>query len=467
MSGEGVDNPIVNHSLVPEHRVVPEERVAQLCREYLIDRTDLPCIKDNDPAIQHLTCGTGDVVEIVRDSRTTDTARSYRLIVSESGSISKETQASAEWRNPAEPAKTTYSQETNLSDEQALHIVENLRAHIPPSQPGTCRQIAIDRKAEIQIAIDRVEAAEPYTFIQGELGYGKSFFLHWIRDEVLPWTAVSLVDLDDRTNFLDPAMLVEAFRTNLETPRSIANSEYANGLDELWDTSLRKIAGLCASTYERRGFEVREERVRTSLELAARDILSEADVPERVVDEVAKIASEYFDSGPQSLSQALIDEVGSDDPMDVLGLISSLAGVNGYRVLLGVDELEKSDRREKHFESINEFVEKLPENVSLFVTGTPELVEGGNEGNALIETHQTLYERTVKNRILLGSPSREDLVEFSKRVVNLEEQALEFPRDREYAVAIEGLGGFEASADAFLEEQSPAFRAYLSYLELQ
>lgn len=466
ISGEGLDNPVATHSLVPEHRVLPEERITQLCREYSIERTDLPLIKESDPAIQHLACGPGDVLEIIRDSRTTDTARNYRLIVANDGLL-RESTDKPEWRNPAGPAESMYPQDSELSTSQALHIIENLRAHIPPSQPGTCRQIAINRESEISTAVKQVEVASPYTFIEGELGFGKSFFLHWVRDEVLPWTAVSLVDLDNQTNFLNLDTLVDAFRTNLETPRSLDHTDYANGLDELWDTTLRKVADLCASHYEGQGFEVREDRMKRSLEMAAENILSEANIPSVVVDEVAETASGYFDGGYQSLSQTLLDEVGSDDPMNVLGLMSSLAHINGYRLLVGVDELEKSVRSEDHFKAIHEFIEDLPTNTSLFVTGTPELVEGGEEGNALRETHRPLYDRTVDQRIRLHRPSRSDLIEFSQRIVEIETAAIEEPANREYHSAINDLGGFEKAVDAFLEERSPAFRSYLDYVEQQ
>lgn len=464
ISSEGIDNPAVNHSLVPEHRVLPEERVTQLCREYSIQPTDLPLIRESDPAIQHLACGPGDIIEVIRDSRTTDTARNYRLIVDRNGNMVDKSEKT-EWRNPAGPTTTTYSHESELSDEQALHIIENLRAHIPPSQSGACRQIAIDRKSEINTAIGRVEAATPYTFVEGELGYGKSFFLHWMRDEVLPWTAVSLIDLDDQTNFLNRDSFVTAFQTNLETPRSLDHPDYANGFDELWDTTLRKVADLCASYYERQGFEIRKKRMQETLEMAAEDILSEVNVPQIVVDEVAETAAGYFDNNYQSLSQTLLEEVKSNEPMDVLRLMSALARLNGYRVLLGVDELEKSVRTEEHFKAIDTFVDDLPDNIALVVTGTPELVEGGEEGNALRETHRPLYERTIENRISLDSPDKADLMEFSERIVNLEREAIESTELRDYTSAIEELGGIENAIDSFLEQRSPAFRAYLDYLE--
>jgi len=48
--------------------------------DYDIDRTDLPKIKRKDPALPD-DAEVGDVVKIVRDSRTTDKAIVYRLVI--------------------------------------------------------------------------------------------------------------------------------------------------------------------------------------------------------------------------------------------------------------------------------------------------------------------------------------------------------------------------------------------------
>jgi DNA-directed RNA polymerase subunit H len=45
-----------------------------------VKRTDLPKIKRTDPAAPD-GVETGDVVKIVRDSRTTDEAVTYRLVI--------------------------------------------------------------------------------------------------------------------------------------------------------------------------------------------------------------------------------------------------------------------------------------------------------------------------------------------------------------------------------------------------
>jgi DNA-directed RNA polymerase subunit H len=69
------------HELVPEHRLLDEDDVESVLDEYNVRKTNLPKIKHNDPALPD-DAEPGDVVEITRDSRTTDRAVVYRLVVS-------------------------------------------------------------------------------------------------------------------------------------------------------------------------------------------------------------------------------------------------------------------------------------------------------------------------------------------------------------------------------------------------
>ena len=71
---------VSQHELVPEHTVLEEEVLEGVLEEYDIDRTDLPKIKRTDPALPD-DAEVGDVIKIVRDSRTTDQAVVYRLVV--------------------------------------------------------------------------------------------------------------------------------------------------------------------------------------------------------------------------------------------------------------------------------------------------------------------------------------------------------------------------------------------------
>ncbi|AFZ72422.1 DNA-directed RNA polymerase subunit H [Natronobacterium gregoryi] len=71
---------VSQHELVPEHTILEEETLEEVLAEYDIDRTDLPKIKRNDSALPD-EAEAGDVIKIVRDSRTTDQAVVYRLVV--------------------------------------------------------------------------------------------------------------------------------------------------------------------------------------------------------------------------------------------------------------------------------------------------------------------------------------------------------------------------------------------------
>jgi DNA-directed RNA polymerase subunit H len=71
---------VTDHELVPEHELLAEADLEEVLAEYDIDRTDLPKIKRRDPALPD-GAEPGDVVKVTRDSRTTDEAIVYRLVV--------------------------------------------------------------------------------------------------------------------------------------------------------------------------------------------------------------------------------------------------------------------------------------------------------------------------------------------------------------------------------------------------
>ena len=71
---------VTQHELVPEHTVLDEADVEDVLSEYDIDRTDLPKITRRDPALPD-EADVGDVIEIVRQSRTADRAVVYRLVI--------------------------------------------------------------------------------------------------------------------------------------------------------------------------------------------------------------------------------------------------------------------------------------------------------------------------------------------------------------------------------------------------
>ena len=71
---------VSKHTLVPEHSRLSEAETEAVLEEYDIKRTDLPRITASDPALP-ADAEPGDVIKIVRDSRTTDTAVAYRLVI--------------------------------------------------------------------------------------------------------------------------------------------------------------------------------------------------------------------------------------------------------------------------------------------------------------------------------------------------------------------------------------------------
>ena len=71
---------VSQHDLVPDHSVVDEADLEAVLDEYDIKRTDLPKIKRSDPGLPE-EAEVGDVIRIERDSRTTDVAVVYRLVV--------------------------------------------------------------------------------------------------------------------------------------------------------------------------------------------------------------------------------------------------------------------------------------------------------------------------------------------------------------------------------------------------
>ena len=71
---------VSQHELVPEHTVLEDGELEDVLAEYDIKKTDLPKIKRADPAVPD-DAEVGDVIKVVRDSRTTDTAVVYRLVV--------------------------------------------------------------------------------------------------------------------------------------------------------------------------------------------------------------------------------------------------------------------------------------------------------------------------------------------------------------------------------------------------
>ena len=71
---------VSTHELVPDHSVLDDAELENVLAEYDIKKTDLPKIKRTDPGLPD-EAKVGDVIKIERDSRTTDRAVVYRLVI--------------------------------------------------------------------------------------------------------------------------------------------------------------------------------------------------------------------------------------------------------------------------------------------------------------------------------------------------------------------------------------------------
>ncbi|QCC51321.1 DNA-directed RNA polymerase subunit H [Halapricum salinum] len=71
---------VSTHELVPDHSVLDDAELEDVLAEYDIKKTDLPKIKRTDPGLPD-EAEVGEVIKIERDSRTTDRAVVYRLVI--------------------------------------------------------------------------------------------------------------------------------------------------------------------------------------------------------------------------------------------------------------------------------------------------------------------------------------------------------------------------------------------------
>ena len=71
---------ILDHVMVPPHRIISEDERLELFKNYNItDKKQLPDINRFDPVAKLLGCRPGDIVEIDRPSKTSISAKYYRL----------------------------------------------------------------------------------------------------------------------------------------------------------------------------------------------------------------------------------------------------------------------------------------------------------------------------------------------------------------------------------------------------
>jgi DNA-directed RNA polymerase subunit H len=72
---------VLQHELVPEHKILNEEEKKKLFSQYGIKEKNLPRISVKDPAIKSIGAKINDVIEITRDSETAGITKYYRVVV--------------------------------------------------------------------------------------------------------------------------------------------------------------------------------------------------------------------------------------------------------------------------------------------------------------------------------------------------------------------------------------------------
>jgi DNA-directed RNA polymerase subunit H len=72
---------VLDHIMVPDHKIMSEEEVSSLFSTYNISNEQLPKIYHDDPAVKAISAKVGDVIRIIRHSHTAGRAESYRLVI--------------------------------------------------------------------------------------------------------------------------------------------------------------------------------------------------------------------------------------------------------------------------------------------------------------------------------------------------------------------------------------------------
>ena len=72
---------IMSHELVPQHMITSEEEEKELFKKYKITSDQLPKILNTDPASISIGAKPGQLIKVVRKSRTAKEAVAYRFVV--------------------------------------------------------------------------------------------------------------------------------------------------------------------------------------------------------------------------------------------------------------------------------------------------------------------------------------------------------------------------------------------------
>ncbi len=75
---------ILDHELVPEHIVLSKEEAEEVLKKFNIKPEQLPKILTTDPVVKAIGAKKGDIIKVIRRSKTALKSVVYRLVVEES-----------------------------------------------------------------------------------------------------------------------------------------------------------------------------------------------------------------------------------------------------------------------------------------------------------------------------------------------------------------------------------------------
>ena len=74
---------ILDHELVPQHIVLSKKEAEEVLKKFNIQPEQLPKILTTDPVVKAIGAKKGDIIKIIRKSKTASKAIAYRLVVEE------------------------------------------------------------------------------------------------------------------------------------------------------------------------------------------------------------------------------------------------------------------------------------------------------------------------------------------------------------------------------------------------
>jgi DNA-directed RNA polymerase subunit H len=72
---------VLDHVMVPDHKIMSEEEVSELLTLYNITTEQLPKIYNDDPAVKTIGAEVDDVIKVIRASHTAGRAEAFRLVI--------------------------------------------------------------------------------------------------------------------------------------------------------------------------------------------------------------------------------------------------------------------------------------------------------------------------------------------------------------------------------------------------